>query len=449
MSMTIQDNKLGRIGTLCVLYFSQGVPWAFVTIAFVAWLIDPANDFGIDDEGAAALAVMGTLPWAFGKLFLGPMIDRYRFPSMGRRRPWILISQFGMLVTIAAFLLIDNPANNLETIILFFAVHNVFAALQDVSSDAMAVDYLPENEVAFANGVMFVSKGVGFIFASLVLGPILINSGFQAALTVQVAILFAIMMVPLFVLERSTDRRFPWDSGDASSASTPSNEDVMTFGEIWSGLNTALTNSTAKWALLLCLIMWIGGGMGTEMGIIDLQFQFIFIESVGQGNVEEYLKEVKPLILLTTMAGFFVGGFLGSRYGSHRVMTYAIVLGTTMTVLWSLARSNWGNQEFMQTAWIIYTFVWAIVGANLIAMLMSITTGDLGGTQFSIYMTLINIGALLGTALSPVVFDAVSENYPNLFLVGAVFQCLVIVVLLRIDMSTESLGIDSIAAESE
>ena len=95
--------------------------------------------------------------------------------------------------------------------------------------------------------------------------------------------------------------------------------------------------------------------MGTEMGIIDLQFQFIFIESVGQGNVEEYLKEVKPLILLTTMAGFFVGGFLGSRYGSHRVMTYAIVLGTTMTVLWSLARSNWGNQEFMQTAWIIYT----------------------------------------------------------------------------------------------
>ena len=170
---------------------------------------------------------------------------------------------------------------------------------------------------------------------------------------------------------------------------------------------------------------------------------------MGQGNVEEYLKEVKPLILLTTMAGFFVGGFLGSRYGSHRVMTYAIVLGTTMTVLWSLARSNWGNQEFMQTAWIIYTFVWAIVGANLIAMLMSITTGDLGGTQFSIYMTLINIGALLGTALSPVVFDAVSENYPNLFLVGAVFQCLVIVVLLRIDMSTESLGIDSIAAESE
>ena len=65
---------------------------------------------------------------------------------------------------------------------MFFLIHNIFAALQDVSSDALAVDVLEEGEIALANGLMFVSKGFGFMFAALILGTVLIDDGFQAAL---------------------------------------------------------------------------------------------------------------------------------------------------------------------------------------------------------------------------------------------------------------------------
>ena len=83
----------------------------------------------------------------------------------------------------------------------------------------------------------------------------------------------------------------------------------------------------------------------------------------------------------------------------------------------------------MTSIWLFWTLIWAIVGANLLALLMSLTTKELGGTQFSIYMTLINVGAFAGNALSPKVLDMVDKNYANLFLVGAVFQGLVFLLL--------------------
>ena len=427
--MYLNESKLSRYGTLCALYFFQGVPWAFIAVAFVTYLVG-LETIAVSDDQIATLTLMGTLPWMFGKLILGPLIDRYQSSSMGRRRPWILGAQLGMIVTMAAFLAIDAPEENLQAIGLFFLVHNIFAALQDVSSDALAVDVLEENEVSFANGLMFVSKGFGFMFAALVLGGVLLESGFQAALMVQLPVLALFMLVPFFILEKQGDRRLPGPRQDASVEEFES----LSFGQIWASLMLAFKNKTARWALLLSSVVWIGGGMGASMGIIDIQFPFLFQRELGWSE-EEYLALKGVVIFLMTMIGFFIGGLLGSKFGSHKIMTFAVGLGTVMTIVWSLLRSNWTNPDFMQFYWMLWTIVWGVVGANLIALLMSVTTSDLGGSQFSVYMTGINFGAILGTQVSPVVFDLVGENYPNLFLVGAGFQLIVFLVLLGMGRS--------------
>ena len=36
--VNLQDNKLARVSTLCSLYFAQGFPWGFMTVALVAYL---------------------------------------------------------------------------------------------------------------------------------------------------------------------------------------------------------------------------------------------------------------------------------------------------------------------------------------------------------------------------------------------------------------------------
>ena len=69
---------------------------------------------------------------------------------------------------------------------------------------------------------MFASKGFGFMFSAIVLGGILSESGFQAALTVQLPVLAAIMLVPIFLRERPGDRRFPWEPQRAKHPLRPS-----------------------------------------------------------------------------------------------------------------------------------------------------------------------------------------------------------------------------------
>ena len=431
MTINMQDSKAARFGTLCSLYFSQGVPWAFIAVAFVAYLVGH-DTYDISDDEVAALTLMGTLPWMFGKLILGPMIDRFQSSTMGRRRPWVLFSQFGMVVTMAAFLLIDDPETDLAAIGMFFLIHNIFAALQDVSSDALAVDVLKEDEVALANGLMFVSKGFGFMFAALILGNILIDSGFQSALNVQIPLLLVLMLIPFFILEREGDSRFLGGTSDNEQHQNAS----MNFGELKDALFGVMKESSTRWALLLAGIVWIGGGMGGGMGIIDMQFPFVFVEDLGWSE-EDYLALKGATIFMMTMLGFLVGGFLGKKFGSHKVMMYAVGAGTVMTIIWSGLRGNWSDDSFMQYAWMIWTFVWGIVGANLIALLMSLTSSELGGTQFSLYMTAINIGAISGTMISPRLLELLNDNYPNLFIVGAAFQALVFAVLYMMKDSIE------------
>ena len=439
MATTLQESRTARFGTLCTPYFSQGIPWFFVATALVTFLVDENS---MTDDEKLVLISMGMLPWIIGKLILGPLIDRIQFRSMGRRRPWVLISQLGMAVTIGAFLLIEDPAEDLQMLGLFFLIHNIFAALQDVSADALAVEVLPEGEIPLANGLMFVAKGFGAMFAVLVLGSILLDSGFQAALLVQLPVVFLIMLVPLFVLEKEGDKFLPWSKGLSSSTET-TDEETMKFGEIISGFKVAISDPAPRWALLLCTIMWIGGGMGTGMGIIDFQWEFLFVDELGW-DAQDYLDTKALPVFLSTMAGFLVGGFLGSKFGSQRVLLTAVGVGTLMTIVWSASRDNWSDQGFMTGIWLFWTLIWAIVGANLLALLMSVTTKELGGTQFSIYMTLINVGAFAGNALSPRVLDMVDGSFANLFLVGAAFQGLVFFVILGMGNRLQSTS-DSIS----
>ena len=67
-----------------MMYFAQGIPQGLLAIAIPAWLASLGVGAG---EISSYMAVI-VLPWAF-KLVTGPFMDRYQFPAMGRRRPWI------------------------------------------------------------------------------------------------------------------------------------------------------------------------------------------------------------------------------------------------------------------------------------------------------------------------------------------------------------------------
>ena len=86
--------------------------------------------------------------------------------------------------------------------------------------------------------------------------------------------------------------------------------------------------------------MWIGGGMGTGMGVIDFQWEFLFVEELNWES-QDYLDTKGAPVFFMTMLGFLIGGVLGSKFGSRRTLTYAVGIGTLLTIVWSLSRSMW------------------------------------------------------------------------------------------------------------
>ena len=225
---SLTENKLRRLVSLCVLYFAQGLPWGFATVAFAAYLADN----GFTPQEVATLFATIALPWTF-KWIWGPVIDTVNLPLYGSRRLWILFAQFGMAVTIGILLLVPDLAEQIDLVIKLMFIHNIFASLQDVSTDALAVDVLLDDEVSQANGYMFASKRAGMIIGGAVLGGFVSTIGIRGMLSIQLPILLLIMVLPLFLYEKPGTRLFPWSGhkdnshNDDSSSSNDPKEDFV------------------------------------------------------------------------------------------------------------------------------------------------------------------------------------------------------------------------------
>jgi PAT family beta-lactamase induction signal transducer AmpG len=154
--MNLTSNPRLRILTLCALYLAQGMPFGFVTITLVTFL----KHQGAGVEQIGIITAMTSLPWAF-KWAWGPVIDRFGSSAMGKRRPWILFAQSMMAATLLAMALLPDLASHYLLIAGMVFLHNVFVSLQDVSTDALAVDLLDEGQRGKANGLMYASSYAG------------------------------------------------------------------------------------------------------------------------------------------------------------------------------------------------------------------------------------------------------------------------------------------------
>lgn len=209
---SLADNQFRRYVSLSILYTAQGLPQGFTYVAFPAFLA--VNDVSPVDIAALWAAI--ALPWTF-KFVWGPMVDGIQAPSYGRRRPWILFAQTGMVVTLGALLFVSNLAESIQLVTLVLFIHNLFSSLQDVGVDALAVDVLQPDEVAKANGFMFAAKRAGYILGGAILGIMATKFGIKSAIVIQLPLLLIIMALPLFLRERSGDRLFPWDRNTSTS----------------------------------------------------------------------------------------------------------------------------------------------------------------------------------------------------------------------------------------
>ena len=136
-----QDILLSRKMVTCVfLGFSSGLP-LYVLIQLVpAWL----RSHEVDLATIGLFALIG-LPYTW-KFLWSPLMDRYKLPFLGRRRGWALLTQIGLLFSIAALGRFD-PSASLQAIVITVFMISLFGASQDIVIDAYRRELLADDEL--------------------------------------------------------------------------------------------------------------------------------------------------------------------------------------------------------------------------------------------------------------------------------------------------------------
>jgi MFS transporter, PAT family, beta-lactamase induction signal transducer AmpG len=130
---------LHRLLVVTVLGFASGLPLALTGQALQAWMTAD----GVDIATIGFLSLVG-LPYTF-KFLWAPLMDRFDLPLLGRRRGWLVLTQFALAGALWA-LATSSPSDSIRVFALLAVAVAFISASQDVVIDAYRTDLLPARE---------------------------------------------------------------------------------------------------------------------------------------------------------------------------------------------------------------------------------------------------------------------------------------------------------------
>ncbi|MBI5576255.1 MAG: AmpG family muropeptide MFS transporter [Deltaproteobacteria bacterium] len=129
-----------RLFWILLLGFSSGIPLALTGTTLQAWMSKEKIDLAL----IGVFSLVG-LPYTV-KILWAPLMDRFIPPFLGRRRGWILVTQFALALVIAAMAFSDPKGAT--TIFAVLALLVAFAsASQDIVVDAYRTEVLEPREL--------------------------------------------------------------------------------------------------------------------------------------------------------------------------------------------------------------------------------------------------------------------------------------------------------------
>ena len=222
-----------------------------------AWLAE--HGVGLA-EIAAYQGVIG-LPWGL-KLFAGPFMDRFAFPAMGRRRPWVMSAQFGLTLSMASLVFVADAAAQMAMLTAIAFAMNLFAAVQDVAVDGMAIDVLPPSERGSANALMAFGQVAGFSSFAALSGVLLNAGGLPTAALAGTVAIGAVLLLITLTRERRGERILPWTAG---AAAIREHAAETTFTGIFSGLLRVLFLPMSVLLVLVELLVRMRDGIAISV----------------------------------------------------------------------------------------------------------------------------------------------------------------------------------------
>ena len=382
---SLSENTFLRYFNFIALYFAQGVPEGMLFYGIPAWMAMNGKSPG----EIAGFAIACGLPWSF-KFIVAPLMDRYSWLPMGRKRPWVLFGQLGLIASCIALAYVPDPLNNLNLLMAAGFMVSFFGAFQDVATDGMAVDIIPINQQARANGLMWGSKIIA-ISTTLALGTWLLNKyNFTTSILMLAVMIGIIMLAPIFLRERQNEKILPWTPGIAS----PETKKLQLTS--WTSIFRSLYRVfSLRNSILLALILFIAQG---SYNYIETLLPIFTVKGLNwtNGSYSQFFATAK---ITGGIGGMLIGGILIDKFGKKRMMNIYFLSMVFFTGVLAFSKTYWADTSFIYAFMILYNIMYTFACIGIFAIAMQCCWKKVSASQFTLYMTLGNLGRIAIAAL--------------------------------------------------
>ena len=356
---------------LALLGFSSGLPLALTDSTLKAWL----KSAGLDLRTIGFFALVG-LPYNL-KFLWAPFLDRFSLPFLGRRRGWMIISQF--LLALALFFLSQgDPTGNLAWVAALALGIAFLSASQDIVADAWRTEKLPKAHQGTGIAVWIGAYRVALLAAGA--GALIIAEHYGWAATYQLMAILAILGVAGTLLaEEPEDIRPPKTIKEA-------------VVEPWKDF---LKRNGAFLALGFIVLYKLGDQLASSLTVpflLDIGYKMDVIGAITKG-----------VGLPALIAGGLVGGFLMKKWPLKRsLLVFGIIqVFAVLSLLLPAMLSK--HNALLGTVIAMENLGFGMGTSAYVALIMRLCNPAYTGTQFSL---LTSLSALPRTLVASTVGDA-------------------------------------------
>ncbi|MBT3914872.1 MAG: MFS transporter [Rhodospirillaceae bacterium] len=396
-----------RVLAMLFLGFSSGLPFGVLAEPMTAWLAGS----GVDKTTIGLFALV-SLPYAL-KFLWAPIMDRVPLPVVtrifGRRRGWVLVTQFVLIATIFKLGLSD-PANSLWWTAVFALAVSFASASQDIVIDAYRVEILEEDQLAAGaalaiNGWRLSSWGgaaVALIFADLVSWQVVFSG---LALSVGIGIV-AILLNPepatpmsdeAIALEQSAE---DFLERNAHLPEYLARAVAWLYGSVFCPFIEFLTRPNWLLIILFILLYKFGDAVLTVMKIpffLELGFSNTEIGTIAK------LVGFPPIII-----GGLFGGLLLAKTGIMRGLLISGIFMAASNLVFVLQSWVGYSQEMLAVTIAIENFTTSMGTVAFVAYLSSLCNIAYTATQYALLTSFMAFSRTVMTSGSGWVADQVS-----------------------------------------
>ncbi len=367
--------------TMFLFGFASGLPFLLVGGTLSVWL----KDSGVSLESIGLIS-LASLAYAF-KFVWAPLVDRWQLPvlhTLGRRRGWLVFAQ-ALLALCLLMMSLLTPSGGLALFVGLTVLAGWAGATQDVVVDAYRIEIAPID----MQGALAATYTLGYRIALLISGAaaLLMADHLPWSLIYQAMAAIVVITIIVTLLSPEPNVEIEAITDDQPLLQSLASSIVGPFRDFFSRYGGSL-----GWGLLLFIGLFkVSDQM---LGVMALPFYL----DVGFTKTE--IAGVSKLFgVWVGIAGAFLGGAAVVRYGAHRMLLVAILLGAASNLLYVVLALFPGN---------VPVFVAVICGENLsggflgsvaVAWLSALVSREYTASQYALFSSLVALpGKLIGGA---------------------------------------------------